>query len=263
MKHKAKKKFGQNFLIDEYIINQIISYINPSDAHTNIEIGPGLGAITNIVLNYVEELKAIEIDPDVINKLKNPKLTIYNNDVLELDFNQFKQENKKLKIFGNLPYNIATAIMIKMTDYANDIESMCFMVQKEVADKIIESSKQSRLKIFMEYHFDIYKILEIPPQAFEPPPKVDSALIYLKPKQIKDKKCDSINILTQVTKQAFSMKRKTIKNNLKTFISAAELETININPATRPEEITIKEYIEIANFINSKRKKDNGQLLHR
>ena len=153
--------------------------------------------------------------------------------------------------------------MIKMTDYANDIESMCFMVQKEVADKIIESSKQSRLKIFMEYHFDIYKILEIPPQAFEPPPKVDSALIYLKPKQIKDKKCDSINILTQVTKQAFSMKRKTIKNNLKTFISAAELETININPATRPEEITIKEYIEIANFINSKRKKDNGQLLHR
>ena len=190
MKHKAKKKFGQNFLIDEYIINQIISYINPSDAHTNIEIGPGLGAITKIVLNYVEELKAIEIDPDVINKLKNPKLTIYNNDVLEIDFNQFKQENKNLKIFGNLPYNIATAIMIKMTDYANDIDSMCFMVQKEVADKIIESSKQSRLKIFMEYHFDIYKILEIPPEAFEPPPKVDSALIYLKPKQAKEKKCD-------------------------------------------------------------------------
>lgn len=248
--HKPQKRFGQNFLQNQAIINHIINsaHLMPND--NVIEIGPGLGALTQILLKNLNSLTAIEIDKNLINDLlrldnAQQKLHIIHADVLTIDFSQF---GKNLRIIGNLPYNISTPLIFHLLQFLDEIDDMHFMLQKEVVERLAakpNSKQYGRLSIMVQYFCEVEHLFNIAPENFYPVPKVDSALMRLTPyKTSPFDKIDS-KALESLLVQAFSMRRKTLANNLKSLISASELNTLGINPKHRPEEISIKDYVKI------------------
>ena len=252
LNHRPKKKFGQNFLIDTNIIEKIISSIRPhSDDHL-VEIGPGLGALSAPLLHYVNRLDVIELDRDVIpilEKLDHDKLVIHNIDVLNFDFSKFQQDNfgnEQLRVIGNLPYNISTAVLFHLVKHRRVIQDMHFMLQKEVVERIAahkNSSSYGRLSVMMQLHCEVAPLFEVPPGCFRPAPKVDSAVIRLTPRRqqlIDDDDCQGFEDLVR---QAFSQRRKTIKNNLKGLCTVEQLEAAGINPGARPQELDVNDYI--------------------
>ncbi|QRN41085.1 MAG: 16S rRNA (adenine(1518)-N(6)/adenine(1519)-N(6))-dimethyltransferase RsmA [Neisseriaceae bacterium] len=256
MKYKAKKRFGQNFLQDTFLIQHILQSISPTSFETLVEIGPGLGALTAPLSQTVKTIHVIEIDNDIVNFLSKQtysnQLVIHHQDVLNYNFNELPSPQK---IIGNLPYNISTPLLFKLTNYINLIESMFFMLQKEVAERLIAqpgSSQFGRLSVLLQYYFNIEIILEIPPTAFKPVPKVDSAFIRMLPNQGAHGKVNNWEHFSKLVKQSFSMKRKTIFNNLKSILEQNTLLKLNINPTLRPEELSIEQYVLLSNYLESK-----------
>ena len=253
---KAKKKFGQNFLIDPFFINQIMKEINPKDSDKILEIGPGRGAITHPILQKIKHISVIEIDPDMIKilekKFDNKKITILANDILKIDLNYFSKFNK---IIGNLPYYIATEIIIRITkNYTSEAE-LYFMVQKEVADRI--SAKPStkpygRLSVILQYYFDAELLFELPAKAFAPAPKVTSAFIRLIRKKRIGLKIMNENNFELIIKMAFAKKRKTIRNNFKNILSDDDFSKIKLSPSIRAETLTIEQFINLENYLTQK-----------
>jgi len=261
MKHKARKRFGQNFLHDQAIISQIIHTIAPQKNDHIVEVGPGKGALTRHLLTACDRLDAIELDRDLIPLLKislatfSQKLQLINEDVLTVDMCQFQKNNQQqIRLVGNLPYNISTPVLFHFLKYRHCIHDMHFMLQKEVVDRLSATANNKnygRLSIIMQYYCYIEKCFEVSPGAFQPPPKVDSAIVMLRPYRDLHKQhgivLDDTEALQFICKQAFQQKRKTLRNNLKKIMNADDIAMLDINPSDRAENLTMQDFIKLAN----------------
>lgn len=254
MKHIAKKKFGQNFLKDAAIIHSIIQSINPLPNDLLIEIGPGLGALTKPLLEKTNRLLVIELDRDIVSWMENEyskkNITIFNEDVLNFNFNQFDQ---KIRIVGNLPYNISTPILFKCIDNILNIKDLHFMLQKEVVDRMIappSSPEYGRLSVMLQYYFAMEHLVDVPKESFEPEPKVESSFVRLIPYEQYPFIANNIEQFARIVKEAFSQRRKTIRNTLKSFISENDFEKIGINPQLRAENLSVSDFVKISNYLD-------------
>jgi 16S rRNA (adenine1518-N6/adenine1519-N6)-dimethyltransferase len=253
MQHHAKKRFGQNFLVDNNVIDKIIHSINPQPDDHLIEIGPGLGALTQPLLHTLTRLDVIELDRDVIPELKNldgsERLHIHNIDVLSFDFTSFTEANfqqEKLRIIGNLPYNISTAVLFHLVKHRSIIRDLHFMLQKEVVERIaasVGSHDYGRLSVMMQLYFNISPLFTVSPQCFRPVPRVESAIIRLQPGTDCPVSAAEHADFESLIKQAFSQRRKTLRNTLKNTCSVAQLEAAGIDPGKRPQELGVNDYI--------------------
>ena len=250
---KAKKKFGQNFLVDRYFISKIINEINPKEGNNILEIGPGKGAITEPILKKINHISVVEIDPDMVkilnNKFSPQNISILAEDVLSINEEFFRSFNK---IIGNLPYYIATEIILKLTKIFSSSSELYFMVQKEVAERITaKPSNKSfgRLSVILQYYFDTELLFEIPPAAFSPQPKITSAFIRLIRKRRFSHKVIDKDRFEQIVKIAFSQKRKTIKNNFKNILFEKDFLNLEISPKIRAETLTIEQFIKLENYV--------------
>ena len=245
MAHKPRKRFGQNFLVDHQVINQIISTIAPKRDDNIIEIGPGKGALTFPLAEYLEHLSVIEIDWDLISILEaqnNQKISIYNSDALAFDFNQF---SKKLRIVGNLPYNISSPLLFHLLNYKDNIIDMTFMLQKEVVERIVASpgsKSYGRLSVVMQAFFDAELMFVVPKDSFDPQPKIESAILYLKTKSAP--LVQNLKPLENIVKLAFSQRRKTLKNCLKSKLNQSQTK---IDLSQRAEMLTLENFVTLMN----------------
>ena len=254
MKYIAKKKFEQNFLKDASIIHAIIQSINPLVDDALIEIGPGLGALTKPLLEKSNHLLAIELDRDIVSWMENEYLkkniTIFNEDVLNFNFHQFDQ---KVRIVGNLPYNISTPILFKCIENIAIIKDLHFMLQKEVVDRMIaapSSSEYGRLSVILQYYFSMEHLVHVPKEAFDPEPKVESSFVRLIPYEQYPFTAKNIKQFEKIVKEAFSQRRKTVRNTLKSFINENDFEKIDINPQLRAENLSVSDFVKISNYLD-------------
>lgn len=248
-----KKHFGQHFLHDQNIIAKIIAAINPKEGEHFVEIGPGLGALTTHVLPLVKNIDVIEIDRDVIPQLQaNCKdlgdLRIHQQDVLTFDFASL--HFPKIRLIGNLPYNISTPLLFHINKKINKIKDMHFMLQKEVAERICAKPGNKiygRLSVMVQYYCEAELLFTLGPGAFTPPPKVDSAFIKLIPRTKHIPEATNEKLFADVVAQAFSQRRKTIANSLKKFVTLAQLEKLEIDPKLRAEDLSVADFVMISN----------------
>lgn len=253
--HRARKRFGQNFLHDESVIGQIVASIHPKPGQNLVEIGPGLGALTEPVCEAAEVLQVVELDRDLAERLRHHpflgnKLTIHEADAMQFDFSPLAEKGK-LRIFGNLPYNISTPLLFHLFSFSEQVEDMHFMLQKEVVQRMAAepgSKSYGRLSVMTQYYCDVVSVLTIGPGAFKPAPKVDSAVARLNPRPFPIK-AKSTKVLNQVCLEAFNQRRKTLRNCLKNLITEEELEQLDIKPTLRPEKLSVSDFIKIANWV--------------
>ena len=254
MSHRPRKRFGQNFLHDNAVITKILNALQVDENDNIVEIGPGLGALTQPLLKGLKKLTAIEIDRDLQRYLTDlpiakDKLQLIAADALTVDYSQLGAD---LKIIGNLPYNISTPLILHLLNYVSSIQDMYFMLQKDVVSRLAAepgTKAYGRLTIMVQYYCEVEFLFDVPPEAFHPKPKVDSAVVKLTPYSVSPYSVIDVKVLEKVVAQAFGMRRKTLANNLKPLISAAKLNDLEINPLARPEQITIKEYIHLAKYL--------------
>lgn len=251
--HVARKRFGQNFLVDRGIINAIVSAVGPQPSDVIVEIGPGLGAITEPLMARLDHLHVVEIDRDLIARLKKQhspeRLSIHEGDVLAFDFACIGQ---KLRIVGNLPYNISTPLLFHLASYAGIVHDMHFMLQKEVVDRMVAEpgdSDFSRISVMLQYHFYIENLIDVPPESFDPPPKVQSAVVRLIPKAPAELRAKNMEKLAFVVQMAFSQRRKMLRNTLKSLLDEAAFAELEIKPSSRAEDLSVDDYVRIANYL--------------
>ena len=255
-KHRARKRFGQNFLTDPAILHDIIRLINPQADDAMVEIGPGLGAMTHLLTLALSQLHVIELDRDLVTRLKigadADKLVIHQGDALQFDFASIPvPEGRKLRVVGNLPYNISTPLLFHLTQFATIVEDQHFMLQKEVVARMIAepgSKVYGRLSVMLQWRYHMDMMLEVPPTAFDPAPKVDSAIVRMIPKA-SPLPCDAEK-LEQIVTKAFSQRRKVMRNCVAGLLTENELIDAGINPQARPETLELSEFIALANQIS-------------
>lgn len=258
MKHQAKKRFGQNFLIDQSIIANLIEAIRPEASQTIIEIGPGLGALTKPLLNKITELHVVEIDRDIVHWMeseyampayRNNKLIIHSVDALKFDFSSI---GNQLRITGNLPYNISTPILFHLLDNLPCIIDMHFMLQKEVVERMVaepSTSAYGRLSVMLQYYLQMEYLLTVPPEAFKPAPKVESAFVRCIPYTKQPFVAKDTALFAKVVLAAFSQRRKTIRNTLKPFLNSDDFIKLGIDPQRRAENLSVSEFVNISNYL--------------
>jgi 16S rRNA (adenine1518-N6/adenine1519-N6)-dimethyltransferase len=256
VRHSPRKRFGQNFLNSWQVIDAILKAINPQTEDNLLEIGPGLGALTLPLLRRLSHMTAVEIDRDLQkywSELPSAqgKLNLIAEDALKLDYSQF---GAKLRIIGNLPYNISTPLLFRVLDFIPFIKDMHFMLQKEVVERMAAQPKTKeygRLSVILQYYCDIEYLFDVPPEAFDPEPKVNSALVRLVPYQVSP--YDKVNKvqLERLVANSFAMRRKTLNNNLKGLVSVEQLSHLGIDGTKRPEEISVSEYVQLAKFFSN------------
>ena len=255
--HKARKRFGQNFLQDHNVIYNILSNIQANSGEHWIEIGPGLGAITEPLLNKNITLDVVELDRDLVGYLKDKfkdqeNFNIHSADALNFDFAVLAKDNEKLRIIGNLPYNISTPLLFHLLDSAYCIEDMHFMLQKEVVDRICAepgTKKYGRLSVMIQYYCETELVFDVPPESFDPIPKVMSSIVKLTPHQKPPVEIENIKKLNKVVTTAFSQRRKTIRNSLKKLITEEQIIELDINPTLRAESISLAEFARLSYLI--------------
>ena len=249
--HVARKRFGQNFLVDSGIISAIVSAINPQRSDAVVEIGPGLGAITEPLLQRVDHLHVVEIDRDLIARLKRQhsreRMTIHEGDALAFDFARIGTD---LRLVGNLPYNISTPLLFHLAEHAASVRDMHFMLQREVVERMVAvpgESDFSRISVMLQYRFHIEWLIDVPPESFDPPPKVESAVVRLIPRAISELDAKDPGKLAMVVQAAFSQRRKMLRNTLKAILDDAGFGELGIAPTKRAEDIGVADYVRIAN----------------
>lgn len=251
---QARKRFGQNFLHDDSVIDGIISAINASREQHIVEIGPGRGALTAPLIASGALLDVVELDRDLIPILtaqfsQNPQFHIHQADALKFDYRTLRRANEKLRVIGNLPYNITTPLLFHLLSQSDVIEDMCFMLQREVVERICAepgSKRYGRLSIMIQYQCDAELLFLVPPEAFDPIPKVESAIIYMQPKCSALAEQVDVVALNKLVTQAFNQRRKTLANTLKNNVSVAQLEALGIDPTQRPEMVSVAQYVQLA-----------------
>ncbi len=260
MQHKARKRFGQNFLTDRNIIARIVQSIAPEPGQSLIEIGPGQGAITELLLQKSGRLTVIEIDRDLALILRErfgsyPGFLLHETDVLKFDFNNIPRAEQKrdLRIIGNLPYNISSPLLFHLLQYHERIRDMLFMLQLEVVERLAAepgSGHYGRLSVIIQYYCQVEKLFRVPATAFRPIPKVESAIVKLTPHATLPHPAHSVRTLEQVLRLAFNQRRKTIRNSLKTLLSATQLTALGVDPGLRAENLSLADYVRISNSID-------------
>lgn len=255
--HKARKRFGQNFLIDHGIIRDIVRSIHPQKTDHIVEIGPGKGAITQLLADACDHLSVIELDRDLVPWLtikfeRHSGFKLFQADALQFDFNQLIHEGRPLRIVGNLPYNISTPLIFHLLSYANKVQDMHFMLQKEVVKRMAAQpgdSAYGRLGIMVQYYCAVEDLFDVPPSSFDPAPKVDSAIVRLTPYAELPYVANNIKTLETLVNVAFQQRRKTLRNSLKPLLSAEQMESLPVDLSKRPEEISLPEYVAMSNVL--------------
>ncbi len=252
--HVARKRFGQNFLVDRGIIAAIVSSIGPQKGQTVVEIGPGLGAITEPLMARLDHLHVVEIDRDLIARLKKQhtaeRMTIHEGDALNFDFATIGTD---LRLVGNLPYNISTPLLFHLASYVGIVHDMHFMLQKEVVERMVAVPGEtdfSRISVMLQYRFHIEWLIDVPPESFDPPPKVQSAFVRLIPKDVSELNAKNPEKFAQVVQTAFSQRRKMLRNTLKSILNDAGFAELGIVPTCRAEDVTVEDYVRIANYLS-------------
>lgn len=253
MKHLPRKRFGQHFLKDASVIAAIIDAISPKKTDLIVEIGPGLGAITHQLLTHLDLLHAIELDRDLAAHLKKnwpaEKLLIYQADALQFNFASITGETeRKMRVVGNLPYNISTPLLFHLSDFISHIADQHFMLQKEVVQRMVAppgSRTYGRLSVMLQWQYHMESLFDVPPFAFLPPPEVDSAVIRMIPRPC-PLACDKAK-LEKTVAQAFSQRRKILRNTLAPLFAENDLIDVGINPEQRPEDVSYEQFIALAN----------------
>lgn len=264
MEHRARKRFGQNFLEDDNIIRRIVQCISPKADDNLVEIGPGKGAITALLLDACPTLNVVELDRDLIPVLlsqfiaRYPEFRIHQTDALKFDFANLLTDGSgarkgPLRIVGNLPYNISTPLIFHLLSYQADVRDMHFMLQKEVVDRMAAKPGEKaygRLGVMVQYYCQVENLFDVPPTAFNPQPKVHSAIVRLMPHVRLPYPAKDVKLLERLVNTAFQQRRKTLRNALKLLLPAADIESLNIDTTVRPENITLAEYVALSNKLS-------------
>jgi 16S rRNA (adenine1518-N6/adenine1519-N6)-dimethyltransferase len=259
MEHRARKRFGQNFLHDQNVIDRIVRAIRPQRDESLLEIGPGRGALTSALLDSGCELHALELDRDLVALLTekfgaNPRFHLQQGDALKLDIGALiaadaSPQTHKLRIVGNLPYNISTPLIFHLLQHSAAIADMHFMLQKEVVERLAaapNNKEYGRLGIMAQYFCRIEPLLDVPPGAFSPQPKVQSAVVRLAPYTTLPHPATSEATLQQVVRTAFNQRRKTLRNALQTLLAADDIAACGVDPGARPETLGLPQYVALA-----------------
>ena len=257
MSHTPRKRFGQNFLHDYNIISHIIASIGIQQGQHFVEIGPGQGALTEPLLKNAIQLDLIELDRDLVALLAAKfvgidKVTLHSADALHFDFKSLVHTNEKLRVIGNLPYNISTPLLFHLLENAACIADMHFMLQKEVVDRLCaapNSHHYGRLSVMMQYYCATELLLIVPPESFYPAPKVTSAVIRLIPHEKPPVQVNNIKLLNRVVTEAFCQRRKTLRNSLKKLIAEETIVALDINPLLRAENISLEQFAQLSNTL--------------
>ena len=290
--HLPRKRFGQHFLTDAGVIDAIVRAIAPQPDDLMAEIGPGLGALTAPVLRQIKRLHAIEIDRDVVARLKKTfpagRLVIHQGDALAFDFARIVEETRMveektaetvgasyssatspgadpaptataaapaapvLRVIGNLPYNISTPLLFHLADFSHLIIDCHFMLQKEVVDRMVAapgSKVYGRLSVMLQYRFAMEPVLDVPPEAFDPPPKVESAVVRMIPRPAVERGAHDEVLLGEIVTQAFGQRRKTLRNTLKGRVTDEQFGAVGIDPGARAEEIDVARFVALTNLL--------------
>jgi 16S rRNA (adenine1518-N6/adenine1519-N6)-dimethyltransferase len=253
MKHIPRKRFGQNFLTDKFVLSRIVDVIDPQPDDAMVEVGPGLGAMTRLLLEPLQQMHVVELDRDLVARLEktfNPaKLIIHAGDALQFDFAQIPvAPGRKLRIVGNLPYNISSPLLFHFAKFALQVEDQHFMLQKEVVERMVAppgSKTYGRLSVMLQWRYHMELLFIVPPTAFEPPPRVESAIVRMVP-IAQPLPCDADKLAAVVLK-AFSQRRKVIRNCLAGMFTEADLIEAGVDPKTRPETVPLEQYVALAN----------------
>ncbi|GBG15598.1 16S rRNA (adenine1518-N6/adenine1519-N6)-dimethyltransferase [Novimethylophilus kurashikiensis] len=253
MKHIPKKRFGQNFLNDPDIIRALVEAIRPMSDDLMVEIGPGLGALTQPLIKTLNHLHAVELDRDIIEWMNGHypagKITIHNIDALKFDFASL---GERIRVVGNLPYNISTPILFHLLDNVDHIVDMHFMLQKEVVERMVaepSTPEYGRLSVMLQYRLQMVYLLTVPPDAFDPPPKVESAFVRAVPFDVLPHPAKDEKVLSRVVTAAFAQRRKTLRNTLKGILDDAGFAALGIDPQLRAENLGVAEFVAIANHV--------------
>ena len=253
MNHIPRKRFGQNFLNSPGVIRNIVEAIAPQRGDLMVEIGPGQAALTEPLCDALDRLHVVEIDRDLIALLKRrfpaDKLVIHEGDALDFDFGAFGND---LRIVGNLPYNISTPLLFHLSAFANQVRDMHFMLQKEVVDRMVAApgnSDYGRLSVMLQYRFEMERLFIVPPGAFTPAPKVDSAIVRMLPKPVEQRQARDEQQFARIVTAAFGQRRKMLRNTLRDMFDEAALEALEVRPTARPEELAVADYVRLANAL--------------
>ena len=258
MKHIAKKRFGQNFLTDQGVIASLVEAISPKADDLMVEIGPGLGALTKPLLQRLTLLHVVEVDRDIIAWMQseynraayvNTSINIHNADALKFDFSSL---GKNLRVTGNLPYNISTPILFHLLDNVEHIRDMHFMLQKEVVERMVaepSTPAYGRLSVMLQYRLEMTYLITVPPEAFEPAPKVESAFVRCVPHAVLPHVANDETLFAKVVTAAFGQRRKTLRNTLKSLLDDNGFTALNINPQLRAENLAVADFVRIANYL--------------
>ena len=245
--HQARKRFGQNFLVDLAVVDAIVRAIAPKRDDVMIEIGPGLSALTAPLLNQLEKLTAIEIDRDLAARLSQrfsvDRLTVVEADALQVDFTQFGQA---LRIVGNLPYNISSPLLFALVDCADHVRDQHFMLQREVVDRMVAQpggSEYSRLSVMLQYRYQIHKLFDVAPEAFDPPPRVTSAIVRMMPLGAERLQALDEKLFATVVQRAFSQRRKMLRGVLGEWTACIPWEVLGVLPTWRAEQVSVAGFV--------------------
>ena len=251
--HQARKRFGQNFLVDAAVVESIVRAIAPQKTENMVEIGPGLSALTAPLLERLERLSVIEIDRDLAQRLRDrfssERLNIIEGDALDIDFAQF---GDKLRIVGNLPYNISSPLLFALVSCAEHVVDQHFMLQREVVDRMVAragESDYSRLSVMLQYRYRIQKLFDVSPEAFDPPPRVTSSIVRMIPLGAERLRALSDALFARVVQRAFSQRRKMLRGVLSEWTSMIPWEELGIEPTWRAEQVSVAGFIGITDAL--------------
>ncbi|SCY36894.1 dimethyladenosine transferase [Nitrosospira sp. Nl5] len=256
MHHIPRKRFGQNFLIDPRIVTDIIRAVRPAKDDLLVEIGPGLGALTRPLLQTLDHLHVVEIDRDIVERLRREfsekNLTVHSADALEFDFSVL---GGNLRVVGNLPYNISTPILFRLSRFAASISDMHFMLQKEVVARMVavpSTPDYGRLSVMLQYRFEMEQLFIVSPECFRPAPKVESAVICMVPRRQPLIEASREKLLAEVVSAAFSQRRKTLRNTLQAHLKQEDYLALGIDPGLRAENLSVEQFVMIADHLSKR-----------
>ncbi|ASU40331.1 16S rRNA (adenine(1518)-N(6)/adenine(1519)-N(6))-dimethyltransferase [Herbaspirillum sp. meg3] len=259
MKHIARKRFGQNFLTDQTVLYDIISAIAPKKDDIMVEIGPGLAAMTSLLLESLDHMHVVELDRDLVARLQKQfspqRLQVHSADALKFDFTSIPvPAGRKLRVVGNLPYNISSPLLFHLAELAPHVQDQHFMLQKEVVERMVAEpggKAFGRLSVMLQWRYHMELMFVVPPTAFDPPPRVDSAIVRMIP-VAQPLECDQ-SLLEEVVTKAFTQRRKVIRNCVAGLLTEAELIEAGIDPQARPEAVPMEQFVALANVLKKKR----------
>ncbi len=253
--HQARKRFGQNFLVDLAVVDAIVRAIAPRRDDAMIEIGPGLSALTAPLLDQLDKLTAIEIDRDLAARLRQrfsaERLSVVEADALHVDFTQF---GSGLRIVGNLPYNISSPLLFALVECADQVRDQHFMLQREVVDRMVAepgSSEYSRLSVMLQYRYQIHKLFDVAPEAFDPPPRVTSAIVRMIPRGNERLRALDEKLFAAVVQRAFSQRRKMLRGVMGEWTALIPWETLGVLPTWRAEQVSVLGFVGMADALAS------------